>query len=665
MLKTPPPSARLNTSFPTGLRVGFVAAALIMAATGWLSTLQTRIGADYPLHADPDGISRSYMDDSGEFVVAWSTWGVTHPPGYPLLGLIGNVWVRVGRLVGVASILSASMLSFVFAMAALVLVALILLRVDRYGLGATAAVLLAAFGFRTWLYASVAEVYAFGLALGMGLLYLALETTSHPTPGKVLLFGLLLGLAAGHHRTLVMLIPGLAFVLWPARHLGWRVWIGAAGLAVLSLVVYLYLPLTTLAGSPWIYGRSPATWEGFWDALSGREYAGGLVMLKSLPAMVSAVIERFGFLAEDMTVLPVIGGILGVMAGTGVPRFSQLAVETESVGLLARLDGAYERLSESQRTAVALAINVLVFLGVPISHYLVITTHLPVMVSGLHLALACGIGIAAISTRWLPAAVIGAVLAGVGSIAMFGANQNAITELTHNMRGQQIIDAIEAVDDAAPVVIETWGPRYSALAYGKYGSGELAHIRLIDSRSSLDNLPPGDEIAETLYTTQDFLYIAGHDAWTAYLGAPVALNSAGDGIVAVSGHHETAQSLPAGAGEIQIQSARAWIEADAVRITIIWYAAQQPGRDYSIFAHISENAQIDSQSDILAQGDQAHPVYGFYPFSLWVKGEIVRDDYRINVPSGSHPQIAIIGLYTIEGDGSFTNHLVQVVPIGR
>src|SRR5687767_6852906 len=141
MHKLFPRFANMPTGFPTGLRVGLAAAALIVAAAGWLSTLQTRIGADYPLYDAPDGIARTYMDDSGEFVVAWSTWGVSHPPGYPLLGLIGNVWVRAGGLVGVAPLISASVLSFVFAMAALVLIALIVLRVDRYGLGAAAAVL--------------------------------------------------------------------------------------------------------------------------------------------------------------------------------------------------------------------------------------------------------------------------------------------------------------------------------------------------------------------------------------------------------------------------------------------------------------------------------------------------------------------------------------------
>lgn len=653
-------TVRNNTAvFPEWIRIALVAPALIMAALGWLGTFQTQIGASYPLHIDPDGTARSFMDDSGEFVVAWSTWGVSHPPGYPLLGVIGNVWVRAGRLIGIPPLPSASGLSFGLALLSLGLLGLVVLRVDRYGFGATGAILLAAFGFRVWLYASVAEVYALGLAMAMGLLYLACAIGSHPSPPKVLAFGLLFGLAVGHHRTLVMLLPGLALLVWNARRLGWRVWMGAMGLALVSQVVFVYLPLAALAGSPWIYGRSPATWAGFLDAVSGLEYSGGLVLVR-FRDMGTLMVERFGYLVEDMTAIPIIAGTAGAAAGIGIRSLP--ASRGISQSLLAWIDAAHQQLSQEQKIALAMVIHTAAFVCVPIPQFLVITTHLPIMITGLHLAVACGIGIAVIGRKWLPAGIMAALLAIAGSFGMYQANRAAVVELTDDTRGQQMIDAIQALDAEAPVVIESWGPRYSALAYGKYGSREIADIRLIDARGSLENIPAIDDTA--VYTTRDFLYIAGLETWSRYFGDAAALSSAGDGIVRVSNGPEIGDAAT-GEGEIQIESARAWIEGDAVRLTIQWIAAQTPARDYSISVHVSEQEQIESAEDIIAQGDSAHPVYGFYPFSLWVKGERVQDDYRVEVPGGSVVRYVTVGLYTVEADGRFTNFLTRVIEIER
>ena len=118
------------------LRNFVLIAALILIALGWLTTLQIFIGAsgDPSPDAGPGGMVGPLMDDSGEFVVAWNTWGDTHPPGYPLLNFLANVYVRVYRLFGASPIVAASLVSFVLGLAALLILAQIVSR--NYGSGA-------------------------------------------------------------------------------------------------------------------------------------------------------------------------------------------------------------------------------------------------------------------------------------------------------------------------------------------------------------------------------------------------------------------------------------------------------------------------------------------------------------------------------------------------
>ncbi|MBK8986686.1 MAG: DUF2723 domain-containing protein [Chloroflexi bacterium] len=237
--------SRTAPYFAAPRRFLWPAIALLFIAAVWLSSLPPHIAiANDPL-PDPTGEFNGLLqllDDSGEFVIAWHTWGVTHAPGYPLLGLVGNLGVRLLDPLRLYPAAAANLLSFFFALGAFVLLARPLARFEASGTAVAAAYLLPAFGILVWLYAVVAEAYAFGLLLAFGSLSLALAVGQQPTRRKFLLLGLLFGLAVGHHRTLVFLAPALLLAVWPARALGWRIWLGAALLAAASLPG---LPLST------------------------------------------------------------------------------------------------------------------------------------------------------------------------------------------------------------------------------------------------------------------------------------------------------------------------------------------------------------------------------------------------------------------------------------
>ena len=178
-------------------------ATVAVIAGVWLTTLPQGFPAADDPHLHPSGLVDRLLDDSGEFVIAWHTWGVAHPPGYPLLGFVANVLTRLMERVaeagrppetdgsageagtGTADITSApqvssrpsrlaapvvraSLVSWLFAVLALILAVLVVLGVRaegqvELGTGAAAAALLYAFGGMAWLYSVVAEVYSFAL----------------------------------------------------------------------------------------------------------------------------------------------------------------------------------------------------------------------------------------------------------------------------------------------------------------------------------------------------------------------------------------------------------------------------------------------------------------------------------------------------------------------
>lgn len=606
------------------------ALALMTVIWGWLLTLQIEIVAPNDAWL---------MDDSGEFVIAWHTWGVTHPPAYPLLNLSGNLLVRVFVLTGVAPVTAASLVSFTFGLLTLFCLAWILWTVDTTGFAAASGMWLAAFGALIWLYVSVAEVYSLGLCLGFASLALALAVGAKPTQSKALWLGVVFGLAIGHHRTLLLFVPALVVAAWPARKLGWQTWAKSGLLAALSLLIYLYLPIVAWAGSPWIYGRSPATWEGFIDAVFAREYSAQLAPSMTLPEIASDMVGRITAVAEEMTPLATLAGTIGLFLGLFTPT--------------------------TRRPATALG---LVFLGywlAPVGQFLLIGTHLPVMVGATALAGAGGAGIAALGSirprfAWLG----GVVIAGITLLTFI--THLPLTRLSsQDPSGRRLLDATAAITETNPVVLETWSPRYFALVYGKLITGEISHIRLVDIRADLKHLP--DDRPSTMYITDDLLYLFPLEEWAEQLGSPVILESAGDGLVMLTSSARLAEDMPlpeTADAPIQVQSAQAWSEPDgSLRLTVEWWAWQKPDQDYHVFVHATDLAQITRPEDIIAQADRQHPVYGFYPTSNWVSGQVVRDDYRLKLQTDREPSQIFVGLYTIDANGLFTNYAQTRVPV--
>ena len=152
------------------------------------------------------------------------------------------------------------------------------------------------------------------------------------------------------------------------------------------------------------------------------------------------------------------------------------------------------------------------------------------------------------------------------------------------------------------------------------------------------------------------------DWWEEFLGQSLFLATAAPGVV------EMSLTPPISAGNIRLNSdfdlgngirirsvSVDELDDQQVQIIIYWEALQPITEDYSVAVHLVAQDPPQSELDLLDQADNAHPVAGFYPTTRWQVGEIVRDDYLINIPTESQPAAIRLGMYRTDPDEGFVN----------
>jgi hypothetical protein len=207
------------------------------------------------------------FDDSLEFQVVLPSLGIAHPTGYPLYTLLG--WLAsklpVGELAYRVNLLSA--------LAGAATVGVMYLTARRIGSNRLAATIMSvvfALSVTWWSQATIAEVYTLhGLAVAL-ILYLTLTDRGTRTAWLALVFGL----ALAHHRTTLLLAPGvLVYLLWSDPGVLRRPRdLAKLTLAfLLPLLLYLYLPLRGQTVTS-LDGAVVNTWDGFWRHVMASDY---------------------------------------------------------------------------------------------------------------------------------------------------------------------------------------------------------------------------------------------------------------------------------------------------------------------------------------------------------------------------------------------------------
>lgn len=229
-----------------------------------------------------------YNLDSAELTTATATGGIVRATGYPLYLMLGRVWswLPVGDLGYRMNLFSAFNGALTVALAERILRRF---RTRRWAVLGSLGLLATAPFF--WALSLIAEVYTLHTTLMTSIILLLLRWASNPTPRRLALVGLALGLSAGNHAATALLVPGFAWYVLtvaPRQAVAPRaMFLAGTGLMV-GLSVYLYLPLR--------YGTLPAfnyaghydtsgtfipvnlhTPAGLWWLVSGRAFAGEML----------------------------------------------------------------------------------------------------------------------------------------------------------------------------------------------------------------------------------------------------------------------------------------------------------------------------------------------------------------------------------------------------
>ncbi len=646
------------------LRQGMVLLVVVVLGIVYASTLQTHISGSFQ-ESDPAHILKNeYIKDVSEIQVALNIWGTVHHTGYPLYALVGNLFTLPLRAVGVEPAAAASLYALMWGIVALLAAGVLIARLTGRTALAALSVLLLGVTRTTWLHSVIAEVYSMSLAITAILLLIALWPV--PWSGawgvrrRVLWMALIGGIGVAHHRAIVFVAPGLLAAMWPhlradvrANPARWRQLVPAAvGLALLGFVPYLYLPIREWQGGAWVYGE-PGSWAGFWTEFTGREAAHLVTLPDGLNGLWGNVRGVWDILVHELT-LP---GLLVSLAGFG------WAVSVSP------------RWHEARLLALSAAGPLLfaVFYHTAVMPQAVLMPVVMILVAAF--ALALDDLLERLPARHIPAISM-ALAAGLllWTAALVAWSYPLIDELVSEPGGLETIARLHHVprtdESGAPikaVVMLPWGPHYSAAAYARLVTGELAWLEVVDHKGNYPALLAEGfrlyTLPETFYTYPPpwpSAYGAPGDWWAQHLGA-LTITSAAPGIVQLlNAPWLSAPNDPAGQPVVYgIARRDAWLTCDAghIYLHVIWTADRRPEGDPSIFVHLTGDVPAPNPPN----ADARHPVYGAYPFAAWSPGEIVRDDFTL--PRLPDRTLVRFGLYEQDSGGQFVNYGETALPV--
>ncbi len=227
--------------------------------------------------------------DSGELQLAAYTLQVPHPPGYPLLTMLG--WlishIPLGSFFARLSFLSAVIASLTVSVTYIACRTALARPAQRDALTARLYGVIPAFALATsttfWAQATTFNVRSLTALFTALMAYLAVRSRTHP---RAALWGMAaaVGLGVSHHVSLVFVAALMSvFVMWQSTRakLNGRVYFIAFAILCATQIVWLYLPLRNSAPGVLAHGDL-ASWRGFLNHVLARGFGNDLFYFVSV-----------------------------------------------------------------------------------------------------------------------------------------------------------------------------------------------------------------------------------------------------------------------------------------------------------------------------------------------------------------------------------------------
>jgi hypothetical protein len=616
------------------------------------------------------GVGRGLWD-SQETQAVGVTWGYLHPPGYPLQSLLANLLAHtLGALPGVEPAWGVTLLSVLALVLAVGFVYQVVQRLTGNYVAAVLAMAVFAFSPGPWRTAITPEVYALNLALWGLVLWLTTRAADTSSPRADFWLGLVLGLAAGHHRTAFLLVP--AAVLYLGMRRGRSVaWGPLLGGMLLSAAVYVYLPLAELWHSPLTPGDATSL-GGFWELVSARAWSVFFHLPGSIGELSSRLELTFDALADQLGVAGTGLGLVGLAwliwrqparhPASAVPVMGRLALlGLPTLGLL-----AFALVYQVPDVATMLGPLVMILcLGLgglvagiwglpgPVAPRGPWGTggegpkagrQLPVL-SPQPLAITLQLSFALLAT-----AVSGGLLLHNYSLvdeSWDRRGQTVMAELTCELRGTpgEVWLTAESGYAGSLVAYIAQQTGHSLVWANPWGKWDYLAALAEGRRVFLVKDMPGTWQYPDVLTR-----LAGPSRYLLPTGSPDLLELVDGSLSPPVDPDYVPLGQPFGSAIVLRGYALRRCqqeEGQVLRLTLYWQDLARLDQDWRVKAHL-----LGGDGILMAQADSMHPARGVRPTTRWQAGEVVRDvhDFRLSPGADLSAARAVVGLYQIVGD---------------
>ncbi len=260
-----------------------------------------------------------YGGDSGDFLSAAATWGVAHPPGYPLYTLLASGLHHLSsfstpafRVAFLSSVPAALTIIFLYK----ILSSLVNKKISLF------IVLFLAFCYPFWLYAEVVEVFSLNNFFLVLLTYLVLRLDFGDKYFSWFFF--FLGLALSHHQTILFLYPGLIYIFKRKNYFR-KLKLKYGLFFILGLIPYLYLPLAALK-NPAINWNNPVNITNFFNLITRKMYGTFMAnqgILQDYRGRFFNILAFGRFLLADFNLLGIVLILLGIISTFSIKNQSR------------------------------------------------------------------------------------------------------------------------------------------------------------------------------------------------------------------------------------------------------------------------------------------------------------------------------------------------------
>lgn|GEM_PF-4669850 len=210
--------------------------------------------------------------DSAEYATVLTSWGIAHPPGYPLFSLLGNFFTHILPFSNLYH--KVSFISFFFSTLSSLLLFYFLTDLKINPFISFFAVVFYLSLLPIWIYGVVPEVFSLAIFLIILQIYSLFKLKKTNKNIWASLFFLSIGLSVAHHHLFLFYLPGYLYFLFKNKNslkIIKKNFKKNLFFLLIGLSVYLYVPITVYLNKVIDY-ENILTLEGFFRLITRASY---------------------------------------------------------------------------------------------------------------------------------------------------------------------------------------------------------------------------------------------------------------------------------------------------------------------------------------------------------------------------------------------------------